>query len=403
MAARTEQELLEQEFRKISRKWYLSNIITDIFMHAGALYAVYLMVVGGFHIPKTFDPFTYWIFFAASMATAFLGLAILGVIFPRHYIKQKRLRYRWVFAGLILFFTGLTSSFVTITAAVPAFTIWMWVAMYVLFWMNMLGITIGYHRLSTHRSFECGKLFTRFLYGQGAIARQNEIDWWGPKHLIHHDRTEIEAQDPHTPRESFLHAHIGWVWRRDVYPESIIQLKRYTRRIKDDPLVQEQKKYYNPVMVLGFTAPSLIFCFISFFQDISIPRVLWEGWKAFLLAGLVRFVISYHITMSVNSWSHTWGPQPYRNKKTGDSRDVWYLSLFSAGENLQNIHHLFDSIACYWIRFYYFDISGAIIVASERLGRFRYLQWLGLPYNLKVIKEQHLRYMAECRTFKIEF
>lgn len=455
-----------EDFKKVRQKWSLSSMIADPLMYAGAFFAIYLMITGGFHIPHFFETLpsaisagiiyaAFGAFIATGLAGARLamrtaddyysgrsqdcrgsfiglslflmgvtgsaaeltlpvqsavflgvvylftsmflvGLYILGTIFPDHYMKQKPLKYRWVFTGLFLSFAGATGAFMTFVSAVPAFSLGMWAMFYVMYWVSDLGITIGYHRLATHRAFQCGKNCIRILFGSGATARQREVRWWGKEHLIHHERTEIEAQDPHTPRESFWHAHRGWVWYQYIYPETIWLHKQFSRGLDDNPLVLEQEKYCNAVMIFGFALPILIFAPIGLWSngEFNILNGLWAGFIAFTL-GLLRFVCSYEITNSVNSWSHTWGPKPFVGRNTGDSTDPWYLAIFSGGENLQNIHHLMDFIACYWVDRWHPDYSGAILVALERLGRFKWLKKIGLPYDLQVIEARRLKFMKE--------
>jgi len=382
------------DFSMVKRKWSTSALIADPLMHIGAFLAVCLIVLGGFHIPDLFQStLNFWLTFAGFTALFLFGLHILGTVFPNHYIKGKRLRYDGVFAGTFFYFAGTSGAFFVFTSALPAFSWGMWAVFYILYWMNTLGITAGYHRLPTHRTFKCGRNFMRILMGCGATARQNDADQWGRNHLIHHARTEIAAQDPHTPRESFFHAHIGWIWYSYIYPSFIWDSPEFSRGLKDDPQVQEQKKYYTPVMISGFVLPAVLFGLIGLWSEsgFSLIHGLGEAAKAFLLCGTLRFVLSYHVTLSVNSWSHKWGPKPFFNVNkegrdtTGDSTDPWYLAFFSSGENLQNIHHLMDFIACYWVDRWHPDCTGAVLVALERIGRFRFMKWAGLPYDLQTL------------------
>lgn len=388
-----------EDFKNVTKKWVPQAIVSDILMYAGAFFAIYLMAHDGFHIPSLFTPLSFWLTFSGFTVIFLFGFIVLSIIFPRHYMLGAPLKYRWVFGGLALSLVGGTGAFLVFVSALPVFSMGMWALAYALYWIRVLGITVGYHRFATHRAFKAGKAFVRIMFGGGSTARQQKVRWWGGNHLIHHDRTEIESQDPHTPRQSpfkFFHAHIEWIWYQFVYPDSIWYAKQYCRGLEDNPLVKEQDKYYWQVMILGFILPALIFGPLGLWSggEFSAMNGLWEGFKAFSL-GLLFFVVSFNVTMTVNSWSHTWGPKYYVGKNTGDSTDPFYLALFSAGENLQNIHHLMDFVACYWVDWKHPDYSGAIIVGLERLGRFKCLEWLGLPYELETIDFKRLEFMKE--------
>lgn len=328
-----------------------------------------------------------------------LGVYIMGSVFPDHYIRQKPLRYDGVFCGIILYFGGITGAFILFVSALPAFSLAMWIFVFYLpFWRNTFGITAGYHRYPTHRSFECGDNCGRAFLAAGASARQRDAEWWGTEHLIHHERTEIEAQDPHTPKESFWHAHWGWLWKRYMYPDKIWYAKQFSRGLKDDKLVQEQKKYCNAVVFAVFVLPVLVFGIWGLWSSGELNAVngLWEGVKALTL-GFLSWAVSYQVTLSVNSWSHKFGPKYFTGRNTGDSTDPWYLALLSSGENLQNIHHLMDFLACYWVDRWHPDFTGAVLVALERIGRFRFMKWAGLPYNLKTLSNNphRLKFLQE--------
>lgn len=464
-----------EDFKEVRQCWFVDSMIVDILMHLAALFAVYLVVRDGFHIPSYWGslspPVAYGIvalnvlalgiiFFAGARILFFflykwkmksalvnynelivgflfaafgasgvlaevflpthqaaflgaislflsiflLGVYILGTVFPDHYIKEMKLRYDGVFLGVSIYFFGLTGAFVIFATALPAYSIFIWILVFYLpFWRNTIGVTAGNHRYATHRAFECGKNFGRALLVAAATARQRDAEWWGTEHLIHHARTEIEAQDPHTPNETFLHAHCFWLYKRYIYPAKIWFAAQFSRRLKDDPLVQEQKKYCTPVAASAFILPMISFGIAGMWShgEFSVWAGLWDGFKVLMLA-MLSFAVSYQVTMSVNSWSHKFGPKYFAGKNTGDSTDPWYLAFFSSGENLQNIHHFMDFIACYWIDRWHPDYTGALLVALERVGRVKWLKWVGLPHGLqtfvsnpkrlKLLKEQIAAY-----------
>ena len=164
----------------------------------------------------------------------------------------------------------------------------------------------------------------------------------------------------------------------------------FSKEFKADPRVKDQKRYYNIAHGFALFMAPLIFGVWGLWRwslgEVSSLDILIESSKAFLLIGLFRASLVYNFTFSVNSVAHFWGPQPYKSKITGDSRDVWVMALFTFGETLQDIHHLIQDRACYWIKWYYFDMSGAIIIALALIHeRYKWLEWVGLPHNLKLI------------------
>ena len=272
----------------------------------------------------------------------------------------------------------------------------MWLMFYFFGIFTLLGITMGYHRLITHRAYKSGRIFGGILLGAGAMALEREIDWWATAHQIHHARTEVEKQDPHTPHEGFLWAHILWIWFPYKYSKRLWD--RYAFGfINANTLVSDQKKYYLIAVFAGFFIPAIVFGLwgIFFVENASLGEgLLWAG-KGVLLVSLLRLTLVYNITFSVNSWAHTWGPDPYENSVTGDSKDAWILAFFSFGETLQNTHHLLQDRALYWIKPHYFDMSGALIVALASLRDVYGFRWLGLPYTLNLMGPVSKRYLQE--------
>lgn len=218
------------------------------------------------------------------------------------------------------------------------------------------------------------------------MAGERPVLRWGPEHKIHHTWTEIEARDPHTTHEGLWWSHFLWIWFPYVYPDTI--WRRHSLEFEGDPLIHSQKYYYVPAVLFGTVFPVVLFGLLGLWSggEFSWWNGLVEGFKGFLLVGSLSLGITYNITFSVNSVAHFWGPQPYKDARTGDSRDVSLLSIFSFGETLQDIHHLVQDRACYWIKDNYYDISGVIILSLAELNlRYSWLGWAGLPYSPKLI------------------
>jgi len=220
--------VLATAYKKLSVHYFLSS--QAIWRFGSFVLAVGLFGLLALVLIRASIAFDYisWILFGAFSLCSVGSLLVMGKSFERHYATQRPLNHALIFCGLLFFFIGITGGFTVIAAHLEAFSIGMWVLFYILYILIFLGITIGYHRLATHkafqagdRNFEKGKFFTRFLLFNAAMSGQREVEDWGPSHKIHHTRTDIEAEDPHTPREGFWWSHNLWLWFPYIYPETI--------------------------------------------------------------------------------------------------------------------------------------------------------------------------------------
>ncbi len=190
-----------------------------------------------------------------------------------------------------------------------------------------ISITLGYHRLFSHLTFQARwpvKLFTLLF---GAAAFEGTVLAWAADHRRHHKFTD-EEDDPHDITKGFFHAHVGWLlFRRG--PETPLT---WVRDLQKDRLAVWQHKYYIPLAVsMGFALPT----FAGF---------LWNGWAgalgAFVIGGAARIVFVHHMTFCINSLCHWIGRQPYSSKCT--ARDSLIMAFFTFGEGYHNFHHEFQ-------------------------------------------------------------
>ena len=190
-----------------------------------------------------------------------------------------------------------------------------------------ISITLGYHRLFSHLTFQARwpvKLFTLLF---GAAAFEGTVLNWAADHRRHHKFTD-EEDDPHDITKGFFHAHIGWLlFRRG--PETSLT---WVRDLQKDRLAVWQHRYYIPLALsMGFALPTL-------------AGFLWNGWVgalgAFILAGAARIVFVHHMTFCINSMCHWIGKQPYSGKCT--ARDSLIMAFFTFGEGYHNFHHEFQ-------------------------------------------------------------
>jgi len=206
-----------------------------------------------------------------------------------------------------------------------------------------VGITAGFHRMLTHRSFDAHPA-VRFLFlAAGSMAVESGALTWARIHLQHHAHSD-QAGDPHSPVDGFFHAHMGWML--DGFRA---QPGHYDAWLSKDPMVLWFEKTFPLWVAAGLVIPFLM-----------------AGWSGLFWGGLVRIFLGHHVTWSVNSVCHTWGKRMFRTKDM--SRNQWVVGLLALGEGWHNNHHAFPRSAFHGMRWYQFDFAGLVIRACERLG-----------------------------------
>ena len=219
-----------------------------------------------------------------------------------------------------------------------------WILFFVLYIVTGMGITVGYHRLVSHRSFDCPDWVKALLLILGGWALQNSALIWCADHIRHHARTDTE-EDPYNARKGFWHSHCGW-----LFYETPHRTDKYEIRLRRDPAVLWQHRFYWPIVISGLLLP--------------FGLGLWHGgWmgglSAFLLGGLLRMFMVLNSTFCINSLCHMWGTQPHGTHDS--SRDSWLISFVSFGEGYHNYHHTYARDYRNGPRWYNFDPSKWII------------------------------------------
>lgn len=203
---------------------------------------------------------------------------------------------------------------------------------FVMFCVSGLGITIGYHRYFTHRSFKCGKVLQTILAIIGVTAVQNSVKSWVHDHVRHHQVTDKEG-DPYNASRGFWHSHIGWIIFKD--PDREKGDYSAANHLMKDPftasLVNFQHRYYIPLAILfSGIVPALI-------------ASLWgDLWGGLIFAGFSRLILVWNMTFCINSLAHMkhWGSsQPYT--RANSAQDSWMVSFVTFGEGYHNYHHAF--------------------------------------------------------------
>ena len=229
----------------------------------------------------------------------------------------------------------------------------------VMFFACGFSITIGYHRLFSHRSFEAHWIVRLFTLIFGAAAFENSVLLWSCEHRSHHKHVDHE-NDPYCISKGLFHAHIGWLlFKLDPPPpfDNVSDLKK-------DPLVLWQDRHIHWIAALvSFVLPATI----GFF---------WGGWisalGAFLIAGVARIVVLQHCTFCINSLCHYLGDRPYSSKCS--ARDSWIMAIVTLGEGYHNYHHEFQYDYRNGVKPWQFDPTKWVIWILSRLGLARKLR-----------------------------
>jgi fatty-acid desaturase len=238
----------------------------------------------------------------------------------------------------------------------PMFFSWSAVAVGVVFYiLTGMGITLGFHRLLTHRSLVVPKPVEYLLTIIGVLALQGGPVEWVAQHRAHHAHTDRDG-DPHDSHKGMPWAHIEWLFRTNkdrVAPED---RPRWAPDLVKDPGMRFIEKY-NVLMTVVL---AVAFFFVG-------------GWSWVVWGIFARLVFTYHCTWLVNSASHAVGYQTY---KTGDrSTNSWWVALLTFGEGWHNNHHAFPFSARHGLRWFEFDITWITIKA---------MSWLKLAKNVKL-------------------
>jgi stearoyl-CoA desaturase (Delta-9 desaturase) len=226
-----------------------------------------------------------------------------------------------------------------------------WILFGILYGVTGLGITVGYHRLISHRSFACSNSVKIALLIAGGWAFQNSALKWSADHVRHHAKVDQE-EDPYNASKGFWYSHVLWLFLKDPYATD-----KYAAQFRKDPLVVWQDKYYSPILISGFALPFL-------------AGFLHGGWMGglgcFLLAGVGRSFLVLNSTFCINSICHLWGDQP--NGTENSSRDSWWISLITFGEGYHNYHHAYPRDYRNGPKWFNFDPSKWLIFGLSSVG-----------------------------------
>lgn len=238
------------------------------------------------------------------------------------------------------------------------------VALVVTYLLTGLGITVGFHRLFTHRSFKTSRPLRALMAVLGSAAVEGPVIEWVANHRKHHQFSD-QPGDPHSPHldhgsgwrgalAGLYHAHVGWIFRGDALADR----ERYAKDLLADPVVEFVDRTFLLWVLAGLAFP--------FGLGLVLTGTVVGGLTALLWGGAVRMFCLHHATFSINSLCHFFGRRGF---DTDDrSRNVYWLALPTLGEAWHNNHHAFPTSAQHGLRWWQLDPSAWFIAILQRLG-----------------------------------
>ncbi len=242
-----------------------------------------------------------------------------------HIIKQRN-KYNWITTSFLVM-SPIIGILGTIIYVYFHGVSWQEPMLLISFWfLSGMGITMGYHRLFAHKSYQTNTFLEWVLMIFGSIALENTILKWSSDHRKHHTLAETE-DDPYSITKGFWHAHIGWILEKT--DESKSKIKGVKDLENKSAVIFQNKYYYHIAIIGGFCIPLLI----GMIYGRPLGAVLWGTF--------LRITLVHHATFLINSLCHYKGRRTYDDSST--ARDSWFVSLFTFGEGYHNYHHKFPS------------------------------------------------------------
>ena len=231
----------------------------------------------------------------------------------------------------------------------------------VMYLFTAAGVTVGYHRLLTHRAFQTYPWLERAFAVVGSLSVQGSVMDWVADHRKHHAHTDKQG-DPHSPHVGhgnglggLWHAHTGWL----LETQGQADWKRYAAELYEDQAMRRIGRRFPLLVLLSLLLPTVAgFILHDFTLGGAVRGLIWGG--------LVRIFLVHHVTWSVNSICHFFGSRRFDTKD--HSTNVAWLSVPSLGESWHHNHHAFPRSAYHGLRWWEIDPSGLLISTLERLG-----------------------------------
>jgi stearoyl-CoA desaturase (delta-9 desaturase) len=224
--------------------------------------------------------------------------------------------------------------------------------------LSGFGVTVGYHRLLTHRSFEAAGWLRAVFAGAGSLALEGSVIGWVADHRRHHAYSDRDG-DPHSPHledgvlRGLWHAHLGWLFKKEATSRS-----RWAPDLLKDPAVVRVDRAFPVLAALSLLLPALVGGLAS--------RSLAGAFTGLLWGGFARIFLVNHVTFAINSICHFYGKRPFQTRDA--STNNWPLAILSLGESWHNNHHAFPTSAVHGLGRWQVDPSGRLILGLEKLG-----------------------------------
>ena len=333
---------------------------------------------------------------------------------PDAELSQQEPQRKRITAGVwTVQLLGITLPFLGLAAAI--FLLWGWGFSWLhlgllagMYFFTAMGITVGYHRLFTHRSFETTPA-VKFIFAiLGSMAVEGPVLKWVAMHRRHHQHSDDEG-DPHSPHHhgsgirgvlaGMWHAHVGWIFDGDPG-----DLSRYVADLLHDRMVRIASKTWMLWTALGLVLPAvigglasgtwLLWAVVGLLLPAALAGLVTMTWTGALLGfvwgGLARVFLVHHVTWSVNSVCHLWGTRPFASRD--ESRNNPVFGVLALGEGWHNNHHAFPTSARHGLRWWEIDLSYWVIRAMAAVG----LAWNVRVPDARAVEAKRRRQVSAC-------
>ena len=233
----------------------------------------------------------------------------------------------------------------------------------ILFLLGGIGITAGYHRCYSHRTYQPKRILEAGILFLGTFATQGSVLQWANAHRLHHRYVDTD-RDPYVTHKGFWHPHLLWMFKkREDFDKKIVS------DLLKNRMVVFQHTYYGFLVIAANAVPTL---FLGWLFD--------DYWGAFVLLLLTRMFLIHHCTWFINSLAHMWGSKPFSTEHSAVNN--WIIAVLTMGEGYHNYHHTFQVDYRNGVRWYQYDITKSVIWSASKLG---------LATNLKKVSPSAIR------------